>query len=273
MSANPSTATAPALDADLKVPLYHQIYLILAAKISEGDLKDGETLPSEQEIAVAYGVSRITATRALRELAAAGLVVRGRGRGTRVRYDGGRTMVRGNVQSIAESRRINSRAGTQRVLTFEYVNAPRDVAIALRLRAGGVVQKAVRVMERNGAPFSHLTTFVPAQIGQQWTREDLEANSLLSLLESVGATLERGEQRISAVLADAQMAQLLRVPAGSPLISVVRTTYSRDDVPIEHLIGLHPPDRYQIYMTLDGAESAEVMCTTSVARGDRMENG
>jgi GntR family transcriptional regulator len=245
---------------DLKVPLYHQIFLILAAKITDGTLEDGESLPSEHEVAASFGVSRITATRAFRELAAAGLVVRGRGRGTRVKYDGGRTVVRGNVQGLAESRRINSRAGTQRVLSFEYVNAPRDVATALRTPVGTVVQKATRIMESGGQPFSHLTTYVPAQLGQKWTRDDLETHSLLSLMESVGATLERGEQRITAVLADSQMAPLLCVPVGSPLLAVVRTTFTTDDVPIEYLTALHPPERYQIYMTLDhDDDNQEVM--------------
>jgi GntR family transcriptional regulator len=257
------------IDSDLKVPLYHQIFLILAAKITDGAYENGQALPSEQEVAASYGVSRITATRAFRELADAGLVVRGRGRGTRVNYEGGRTVVRGGIQGLAESRRINIMTGSPRMLSFDYVNAPRDVAAALGMPVGTVVQKAVRVMESGGLPFSHLTTYVPAELGQKWTRSDLESHSLLALLEGAGATLERGEQRISAVLADNQMAQLLSVPVGSPLLSVVRTTFTTGDEPIEHLIAFYPPDRYQIHMTLDRDDSAHELMTTPVAPAKR----
>lgn len=73
-------------------PLYHQIFLILKHRILEGELAAGDGVPGEQELAQIHGVSRITAKRALDELAAAGLVVRERGRGTSVaaRPAGGR---------------------------------------------------------------------------------------------------------------------------------------------------------------------------------------
>ncbi|MDP6927494.1 MAG: GntR family transcriptional regulator, partial [Rhodospirillales bacterium] len=74
------------MSASLRMPLYHQIYLILRQKLLSGEFAYDDRIPSEQELVEEYEVSRITARRALDELAAEGLVVRQRGRGTRARF-------------------------------------------------------------------------------------------------------------------------------------------------------------------------------------------
>ena len=66
------------------IPLYHRIYVILRERILNGTYQVGETLPSEAELMDRFGVSRITARRALDELSGEGLVARARGRGTQV---------------------------------------------------------------------------------------------------------------------------------------------------------------------------------------------
>ena len=76
--------SAARIDMQGRVPLYHQIFLTLKNRIYSGMLGPGDPVPGEQELCGEFGVSRITAKRALNELADAGLVVRERGRGTRV---------------------------------------------------------------------------------------------------------------------------------------------------------------------------------------------
>ncbi|RME67622.1 MAG: GntR family transcriptional regulator, partial [Alphaproteobacteria bacterium] len=73
-----------AIDSALPTPLYHQIYVLMREKIISGVYHDGSLIPSEHELEKMFGVSRITAKRALDELASEGLVTRRRGRGTTV---------------------------------------------------------------------------------------------------------------------------------------------------------------------------------------------
>jgi len=68
-------------------PLYKQIYQQLLLDIRAGKYPPGSQLPTEKELARAYGVSRITSKRALAELAEAGLIDRIRGRGSFVHID------------------------------------------------------------------------------------------------------------------------------------------------------------------------------------------
>jgi GntR family transcriptional regulator len=246
---NAKLAEAPTL-GDLRAPLYHQIFLILRNKIVGGEYPDGAFLPSEAEVASAFNVSRITAKRALNEIAEAGLAVRQRGRGTRVRYQGGGTIVSGGVQGLIDSLRANSRTPAK-VLEFDYVASPAEVASALRIAPGTIVQRAVRVFaDDSGLPYSHLTTFVPAALGKKWTANDLRRHALTALIERAGAALEFAEQIITATLADAQVAAALRVDFGTPLLRVVRTMYTKAETPAEHLIALYPSDRYRFIMSL-----------------------
>ena len=68
------------------MPLYHRLYVILRDRIASGTYPEGSVLPSEFELTEAFSVSRITAKRALDELAS-----RGSGRANaRPRHDGDR---------------------------------------------------------------------------------------------------------------------------------------------------------------------------------------
>lgn len=87
----------------LKTPLYHQIALIFRQKILNGYYAIDDRLPTEKEITAEYGVSRITAKRALDDLAQEGLVVRERARGTRVSYAGGMQPVKSSVEGVLEN--------------------------------------------------------------------------------------------------------------------------------------------------------------------------
>lgn len=69
-------------------PLYRQIADQLIERIEQNVLRPGDQIPTEQELSVAFGVSRITAVRAVKELETRGLVSRTKGRGSFVRSHG-----------------------------------------------------------------------------------------------------------------------------------------------------------------------------------------
>ena len=238
------------LAEDARTPLYSQIFLFLRNKILSGEYPNGTFVPSELEIARAFDVSRITAKRALNELAEAGLAVRQKGRGTRVRNRGGGTLVSGSIQSLVDSLRANARNQSVRVIDFSYVEAPADIALALRLPRGARVQRAERVCSADGQPYSHLTTYIPGEIGAQWTAAELERSGMLSQLERAGVPIAFAEQAITATLADAELAAALDVPIGSPLMRAVRVSFAEGDVPTEYLIAHYAPNRYQFIVTL-----------------------
>src|SRR3954447_10532798 len=75
--AMPAKTTATSKHADVRAALLRQV--------RSGRLRPGERIPTEAELGKLFGVSRITVTRAVRDLQAAGVVERRRGAGTFVR--------------------------------------------------------------------------------------------------------------------------------------------------------------------------------------------
>lgn len=239
------------VDARQPTPLYHQIYTILRDEIVSGAYPNGAILPSEFELTRQYGVSRVTAKRALNELAAEGLVSRERGRGTVVRFEAPSPPVRASVEGLLENLLQMGIKTEVRLLDFDYVPASDDVARALGCATGTIVQRAVRVRHMEGEPFSHLTTHVPEAIGRSYSRDDLANRPLLALLERCGVIVSSAHQTLTAALADARIAPLLEVQAGAPLLRITRTVHDQDGRTVEHITGLYRPDRYQYQMTLN----------------------
>lgn len=67
-------------------PLYKQIIDDLVAAIESGQLPVGAKLPTEKELSLTYGVSRITSKRALTELETSGLITRTQGKEAMFRH-------------------------------------------------------------------------------------------------------------------------------------------------------------------------------------------
>jgi len=247
----PRPVRAASIDQRLPTPLYHQIYLILRGQIQEGTLAEGALLPGEEDLARQFAVSRITARRALAELAADGLVTRGRGRGTRVTLPRAPMPVHGGVERLIENLVAMGSKTRVALLDFGYEPAPPHAAAALALKPGDEVQRSIRVRSLADGPFSHLTTYVPAPIGRKFSRRDLARQPLLALLERAGIVIGSAEQTISSTLADTRVAPLLETEVGSPLLRISRVVHDTGGQPVEFIIGLYRPDRYQFRMTLD----------------------
>jgi len=247
------------LDPNARVPLYHQIFLILRNRIYGGDVQPGELVPGEQDLAAEFNVSRITAKRALNELADAGLVVRERGRGTRVTHRPPAPAVTSSIEGWLENASLMGVATSARVLEFGYVAASEDIAHALEIEAGMEVQHAVRVRSLDGEPMSYLVTYVPADIGQQFDREDLDTTPLLLLLELAGVKVASARQTISATIADSEVASALSVHAGVPLIEVRRVVRDSSGRPVEYIRVLYRPDVYRFEMSMNRVREREGM--------------
>lgn len=249
--APPRNEAPRAVDPGLPIPLYHQIYVLLREQILSGVYADQALVPTEQALSARFGVSRITAKRALDELAAEGLVVRQRGRGTTVVGRMPNRPLTANISGLLENLLMLGLKTSVAIIEFDYVAAPEEVRAALDLPEGAEVQRAVRVRSHDGAPLSYSVSFVPAEIGRAYDRKDLTTTPLLALLERAGILIGSADQTIGAALADTVVAPLLGVRVGSPLLSITRTVSDQNGRPVEYITIRYRPDRYQYRMKLN----------------------
>lgn len=245
-----STDLRHLLRPDLPLPLYHQIFKILRERVLSGDPGFGAQMPTEFGLAETFGVSRITAKRALDELANAGLVERQRGRGTHVIYRAGPKPVRMPLVGLLENLHILAEETEATVVEFGRFVPPARVAELFAVPAGERLSHAIRIRSRTGTPFGHYTS---------WTRTDhpdfneemLATTSRLKIFERIGIQLKGVQQTLSAVTADAVVAMHLQMDPGSALLSLERRSYDGTGTLVDLLNILYRPDQFSYEMTLD----------------------
>jgi GntR family transcriptional regulator len=82
-------------------------------------------------------------------------------------------------------------------------------------------------------------------------QEDLEANQLWDLFESYGSRVKRAIQRLEAREAEDEIARLLDVDEGAPILYKERTVFLDDGTPVEFTFCYNRGDRYKLTVTLD----------------------
>jgi GntR family transcriptional regulator len=227
-----------------------QVYLVLRDRIMSGAMGFGARLPTENDLALAHGVSRVTVRRALGELQREHLIERRRSAGTHVVYRAPPVRMMADISGVLANLADMGRSSKVQLLSFGYVQAVGLAAEAFGATEHELLQRSVRVRSVDGLPFSYLLAHVPERIGVTFSGKELADRPLLELLERSGVKVERATQRISAALAAPDVARALCIETGSPLIELVRTVYDRDGRGVEHLYALYRPDRYSFEFDL-----------------------
>jgi GntR family transcriptional regulator len=241
---------AEAVDRADASPLYHQIYLGLRDRIIAGDLAHGAAVPTEQALASAHDVSRITARRALDELAGKGFVERRRRTGTRVTYRLPTRPIEANVDQAVESLLAFGRETRVRVLELATVAAGDDIGDRLRIGPDALVIRAVRVRLLDDEPLGEVVSHVPADLGLTVTRAHLTATPMLALLREAGLAIVGGHQTISAAVAGGHLAALLAVDIRAPILRIERTVTGAGGRPLLFTVASYRADRYRIGIDL-----------------------
>jgi GntR family transcriptional regulator len=250
---------ASKLSADAAMPLYHQLFLSLRDDIRSGKLPVGAAVPGELVLAERFGVSRITARRALNDLAAHGYVERRRRAGTRVLPRLVTAPLEGSIDQAVEALLTFGRNTHARVVSVSAVPADQCAAALLKLSDGDAIIRAVRIREMDGMPLGIVVSQVPAAIaGQALTPKSLEGSSILATLAGIGWHAGDATQTISAQSADMETAALLGIDLGAALLRVERLVSDKQGRAFLHTVATYRADRYRVRIDLHDAQLTPV---------------
>ncbi|HEX9684193.1 MAG TPA: GntR family transcriptional regulator [Acidimicrobiales bacterium] len=226
---------------------YREIADDLRRRIGSGEFGAGRLLPSESELSRAYGVSRVTARKALETVRDEGLIDSRQGFGWFVATDPLRQNL-GRLGTIEAQLAASGVVPERRVLEFAFVDATPEVG---RILSCERVLEVVRLNLADGHPFARVTVWCPEELGDELSRADVEGSPFYELLdvELGGAT-----QTIGAVAAAPNMATLLEVPTGSPLLRCERTTTTVFGEAVLHSEHLFPAHLTEFVVALPHAE-------------------
>ncbi len=216
------------------IPKYLQIEAQFAREIREGRWPEGARFPSEQELVLRLGVSKMTVRQAIAGLVGDGLLRRDHGRGTFVTRP--RALRRfWTVLSFTEEMRSRGLEVQNRLLGARRVVPPGPVRKALRLGPGERVLQIRRIRAVHGQPVAYNVSNVPLSRCPDLDRCDLEEDSLYVIIQSrYGYRFTRGDRTYRAARPGRAEAALLGVAPGDPVLVVEGTTFVDGDVPIDY---------------------------------------
>ncbi|MBU3735631.1 MAG: GntR family transcriptional regulator [Methylobacterium sp.] len=220
-------------------PLYQQIKSLIVQRLIAGEWTPGLVIPSEMDLAARFGVSQGTVRKAVDELAAENILIRRQGKGTYVAtHDEERVKLRFLRLVAADgSKEFLDNA----LLSCERAKAPAPVARMLGLRTGSAVISIKRLLLFSGKPLILDHVILPAATFKSVTADKINQfnGSLYRMYETqLGIRMVRAEERLTAVGADAEAAEQLRLQAGTPLLRIERVSFTYGDKPMEWRLGL-----------------------------------
>ena len=237
--------------------LYHQILLELTERIESGEIGVGDRLPSEADLVAEFGVSRTTARRALDELRRQGLVRREPGRGTFLASPRLRSNLAYLHSFTEEIERWGYTPGVWLVCQEERL-AGEEVAAWLEVGVGERVLFVRRLRLADGRPIFVCDSYLPVTRFPALGDADYGSVSLSRLFEErTGRSIERARQWIGADTATPDVAELLEISPGVPVLKIRRVTSVTGGEPVEVVEAFFHPERYQHYNELS-TQPAEV---------------
>ncbi len=223
--------------------LYEQVKEFIIKKIQDGSWAAGHRLPSESELVTQFGISRMTANRALRELVEQGRVVRIAGVGSFVAEAKPQSTLL-QIANIASEIRARGHDYDYRLIASERIAASADVAAWLDLRAGESVFHLVCLHLEDGVPVQLEDRYVNPQVVPDFLDQDLALMPPSEYLVR-NVPFDQIEHLVDAVLPTAEQAERLEMEADAPCLLLTRRTWTRN-VPVTVVRCLHPASRYRL---------------------------
>ena len=224
-------------------PRYRQLKELIIERISSGELRPRDRVPSENELVDATGVSRMTANRALRELHDEGYVERVAGVGTFVADFMAVSHVL-EVRNIADEIERRGHAHAADVLVQERAAAAAETAAALQIEGGTDVFRLVLIHYENAVPIQVEHRFVLVGFAPDCLTQDFVAITPSAYLSAI-SPLQEAEQVVRAVLPDEEIRRNLDMGDEEPCLLVTRRTWAHGR-PVSFARLHHPGSRYEL---------------------------
>lgn len=220
--------TKLAQERDNAAPAFQRIKDYLLAQIHAGVWREGDAIPSEQELARQFGVSRMTVNRAVRELTDEQVLSRIQGSGTYVaqhKYQS--TLV--EIKSIAEEVRARGHGHRSELHLLERTRAGEAMATVFGLKQGQTLFHSVIVHFENETPIQVEDRWVNPSVAPDYMEQDFSATTPNEYLMRA-APLQGVNYSIEARGAPQHIAHMLHIAKEEACLVLHRRTLSKGRV-------------------------------------------
>lgn len=226
------------------VPAYQRIQGVIRKRIESGQLRPGDAVASERDLAKTHQVSLMTARHALASLEHDGVVERRRGIGTFVAAP---KIHFNKLMSYTEQMASRNLTAGCKVLFAREVFDEQEVTARLSLPPSSGVLKLERLRQADDAPFALETCYLSAADFPNLLSAPLSRDSLFGILErDYRIVLGYADEEIDATAADPRTADLLGIPRRDPVLRIRQLIYSTKGKVIMYVLGFYRSDRHNL---------------------------
>ena len=235
-------------DRSGSAPLYASLKKLLRQAIEAGDLKEGDAIPAERDVAELLSISRVTVRKAFTELVMEGVLVQRRGSGTYVNGPGRRIeQPLSRLTSFTQDMQLRGiKTDADWLNRVSGLPTPEE-ALKLSISPSEQVSRFHRLRRADGVPLAIENAVIPYKFLPE--PEHVEG-SLYAALDARGLKPVRALQRLHAAALLAPDAKLLDLPTGSPALFIERISYLSDGRAVEYTRSCYRGDSYDFLAEL-----------------------
>ena len=222
---------------------YLQVKQFVLSRISQGALSIGDRVPSENELVRELDVSRMTANRALRELAADGVLVRVAGVGTFVAEPRAQAHPL-EVRNIADEIRARGHEHQSKVVFHGSVTATREISERCGVTPGAKLDHTLLIHFEGALPLQVEDRYVNPAVVPGYLQNDFSVITPHRYLMQA-APLQRAEHTVRAVMPDKRISRMLKLEASDACLLIMRRTWSFGRIATVADL-YHPGSRYEL---------------------------
>lgn len=239
-----SGGAAGMVDRKNQEKLYIQIMRLLVDEIGRGTWSIGDRIPSEDELGIRYGVSKITIRQALTNLAADGYLMKVQGKGTFV--TGNRPVV-GLTMKIRCTEGLFGRGVEEAREVLERGLAEPPVEVRKLLRSDEPIYRVATRRLAEGIPVSADESFIPAGLLPGIEEQDLGGFGLFAAIQERGThKVFKMRQTVEITILTEHESVTLGTAAGKPVLAVHRLMIGPEDQPLAYSRIVQIGERYRL---------------------------
>jgi GntR family transcriptional regulator len=238
------------------LPVYYQIKQSIKSWILNREFNPGEKIPSENELASKFSVSRLTVRQAISQLVQEGFLSSKRGEGTFVT----------NNENLINSFGLEF-SGYMDDLFYQVSKVKAKSVEMERIKASRLVREKLelddekdevvqirRVRLLRDKPFAYTINYLPIEIGVKISDKELYKSPLLKIMEQkLDIHFTEAFQMMEATFANQEVAGFLGISPGSPILYLERIMYTKGKKPVEFVQSSHRGDICKYVLRLKNA--------------------
>lgn len=227
-------------------PVYIQIHDTIKQKIEENIWKIGDRIPSERELALQFGVSRMTLRQAIQNLSDEGILERKIGSGTYVANQKVQEKMTGTT-SFTDIMISQGRIPSSKVISYFVTTPSSSECEKLQVTAKQQVLRMERIRYADGVPICLEIASIPERLISGFSKEEI-TTSFYAMLEKEGYMIGRATQIISATTASEQIADFLQMKKGEAILRLRQVSFFENGTPFEYVRTQYAGSRFEFYL-------------------------